>query len=136
MPAHPRSVFPLWRRTRGQAMVETAFVFLIALLILGAILDLGRAYYFSVSVVAAAREGARLAADGGVPVSEVEAAVRNAAGDVTIDAVTVSPADRTASAGLPVRVTATHNFRLVFPAIAALAPGPLPITGSASMVVQ
>jgi hypothetical protein len=69
--AQPSS--PATRRERGQALVEFALTFPILLLILVAVVDLGRAFYAGVVAEQAAREGARLAM-GAVPGTGVTAA--------------------------------------------------------------
>lgn len=46
------------RRDRGQALVELALILPVAILFLGAVLDLGRVFYAQITVTNAAREGA------------------------------------------------------------------------------
>lgn len=55
------------RRTRGQSLVEFALVLAPLLLLIGGIVEFGRAYSFNEAVVNAARDGARMASlhDGG-----------------------------------------------------------------------
>src|SRR5438445_10036913 len=47
------------RRQGGQSMVEFAISSIVLLLLMTGLLDLSRAFYFSVDIHAAAREGAR-----------------------------------------------------------------------------
>jgi Flp pilus assembly protein TadG len=72
------------RRTRGQALVEFALTLPIMLLILLAVVDLGRAFYAGVVAEQAAREGVRLAMGAvpgaGVTVANIETQVSTALG--------------------------------------------------------
>lgn len=57
-----RSIFKIAHQERGQAMVETAFVMIILLLLLSVIIDLGRAFFTYLALQNAAGEGAYYAA--------------------------------------------------------------------------
>ena len=52
------------RRERGAAAVEMAIILPVLLLVIGGIVDFGRAFYYSVVTTSAAREGARMLALG------------------------------------------------------------------------
>src|SRR6266571_6232796 len=54
--ASPRAARP---RQRGQSLVEFAISSLVLILLLMGLLDLSRAFYYSVNILGAAREGAR-----------------------------------------------------------------------------
>ena len=54
-----RNVHPARRRQRGQSLVEFAISSIVLLLLMMGLLDLSRAFYYSVNVQGAAREGAR-----------------------------------------------------------------------------
>lgn len=49
----------LWKRERGQALVELAIMLPILLIILLGVIDFGRVFYAYVTITNAAREGAR-----------------------------------------------------------------------------
>lgn len=75
-------------RTRGQAMVEFAFVLPIFLLLLFGIIDGGRAVYVNNALSQAAREGARW---GSVQGRSETAADRSAIADETLARITAVP---------------------------------------------
>ena len=52
------------RRERGAAAVEMAIILPLLLLVIGGLVDFGRAYYLNVVTTSAAREGARMVALG------------------------------------------------------------------------
>ena len=52
------------RRERGAAAVEMAIILPLLLLVIGGLVDFGRAYYLNVTATSAAREGARMVAMG------------------------------------------------------------------------
>lgn len=66
------------RRDRGAAAVEMAIVLPLLLLLVGGIIDFGRAFYYQVSISNAAREGARMKAIGGFTNAQVDARVQGA----------------------------------------------------------
>jgi len=55
------------RKERGAAAVEMAIVLPLLLLVVGGLVDLGRAYYLNVVITNASREGARMVAMGYTP---------------------------------------------------------------------
>ena len=139
------------RRSRGQALVEFAFVAPIFLLMLFAIIDFGRYVYYVQILNNAAREGARYAIVNGSesftpagPAQDdpaVEAIVKNYAigviGDSTVLDVNsywgTPPNPPSNNRGAKVRVTVTYDFHSIIPIV------PIPaitITGESTLVVN
>jgi Flp pilus assembly protein TadG len=101
---------------RGQTLVEFAIILPLLLLIIFGVIDLGRAFYTSVVLSNAAREGARFAAlnYGDAAVSPIEDAIRIAAlaeaDGSGISGITISLPSGIQSQGLSFVVRAEHNF--------------------------
>src|SRR5436853_291820 len=85
------------RRKSGQAMVEASMVFISIAVLMTGMFDLGRAFYYNIGVVNAVRDGARLATDTTRTDTEISTAVTNAAPNMTLTNITVSPGSRTIS---------------------------------------
>jgi Flp pilus assembly protein TadG len=100
------------RSDRGAAMVEFALILPILLMLVIGIIEFGRAYNTTVSMQAAAREGAREAALGNDGI--VDATVRDAAPSVDIDTVTLTQACVDGEDGQAV-VTVTEDFTFGIP---------------------
>jgi Flp pilus assembly protein TadG len=123
-------------RRRGQAMVEAAFVLPIALLMLTGIADMGRLFYYDVTVKNAVREGARRATDVAYTNTDIQNFVIAAAPGVPIPSsgIVVTPSTRTtANAGQAVSVQASYSFAVWTPVIAGLVGSPLSIARTATM---
>ena len=119
------------RKERGAAAVEMAIVLPLLLLVVGGLVDFGRAYYINVVITNAAREGARVAvlpgysvADakqracsymqtGGLPV--VAGCPNGSIGTVDVIDVTIPMAVGPALTGKRVQVTFTHNYMFIGP---------------------
>lgn len=79
------------RKERGAAAVEMAIVLPLLLLIIGGIVDFGRAYYLNSVITNASREGARMVAMG-YTVPEANARVGQAAPATSTGGLTVNRA--------------------------------------------
>jgi Flp pilus assembly protein TadG len=109
----------------GQSLVELALVVALMLAMTMAVFDLGRAFYAYMSVVHAAREGARAAMDCGNTNGDVTAAAANATSLTVSISVSMSAcsSDGWSRSGQST-VTVTHDFQWVTPVIDAwTAPG-------------
>jgi Flp pilus assembly protein TadG len=100
---------------RGQALAELAIVITIMLVMALAVFDLGRAYYMSMLLNQAARDGARVAMKCDATVGQIQTAAL--AATPTGSSVTVSPNPRPAcpptmstTTQTTVTVTYTHNW--------------------------
>jgi len=71
---------PYGRRERGAAAVEMALILPVLLLVLGGIVDLGRAMYGQIIVSNAAREGARMASMTSYTNAQVQTRAQSATG--------------------------------------------------------
>jgi Flp pilus assembly protein TadG len=120
------------RRTRGQALVEFAMVLPIFILLLAGMLDFGSALYSRMTVINAAREGARAAVtapDKTLIQGVVSTAVSNASNGLSIGASATCVAIKTTPApcnfgsgagtlakpGDAVDVTVTYTYQTFFP---------------------
>ncbi len=130
-PRHPGSARRR-RRTRGQALVEFALVLPIFILLLAGMLDFGSALYSRMTVINAAREGARAAVTAplksDIP-SLVSTAVSNASNGLSVGAsascfaIKTTPAPcnfgsgpgTLAKAGDAVDVKVTYTYQTFFP---------------------
>ena len=119
-------------------------------MILIAVVDLGRAFYFESVLARAVREGARVGTTPTATNAQIISAVRSAAQDISAQSefgcCTISPAPpRSGASGQTIAVTATWNLCFLTPgAQALLAPflvtsGPcgahLPLSQTARMVI-
>jgi Flp pilus assembly protein TadG len=101
------------RHDKGAAMVEIALILPLLLMLLFGIIEFGRAYNATISMQAAAREGARelaLRRSAG----EVDAAVRDAAPSVDIDSISQSACPATGDGEARVVVTEGFTFAIPF----------------------
>jgi len=132
----------------GQSLLELALVLPFLLFVLFGVLDLGRVFFSSITVISAAREGARYLSvypedvnnDVGPYAGTIQTAIREA-GD---SGVTLAPSEVTPSctnsdedsdvcdSGSPAIVTVTHDFDLV---LGWFLPSPITIERTAQMVV-
>jgi Flp pilus assembly protein TadG len=101
-------------RERGAAAVELAIVLPLLLLVIGGIVDFGRAFYTQIVISNAAREGARMMAVGGYSTSQVTTRTQlaTASGLPSPPSVTLSACATEAATGLSVaRVTVSAPFQ-------------------------
>ena len=133
-------------RSRGQSLVEFALVLPIFLLILSGIMDFGFLLYSRMTVINAAREGARVAMtmteDPGAIPGAVSSQVSAAAGglDVSTTACRVPRGGSSCSgsfagavAGDSVRVTVTYIHHAFFP---LLFGATIPMSSTVQMVLE
>lgn len=131
----PRIVDTRRRRRRGQALVEFALVFPIFMLVLAGILDFGFMLYSRMSVINAAREGARASimvpnfqdvpatAEGAVIASASTGGIHLTSSNVTTTCLQTTAGTNppptcdwsSAKAGDSVRVTVTYSYQTFFP---------------------
>ncbi len=109
---------------RGQSMVEFALVLPMVLVMLCAIVDMGRAYSAWVTITNAAREGARVGITGassGTITSRVQT-TSGSYNDANLSVVVTNPGGTTGSS---VVVKATYNLALITPLVGVvrLLPG-------------
>ena len=126
-----------WGEEKGQAMVETALVIPILLLLLFGVIDVSRVLHASLTVENAAREGARLAALGG---SDAEVSARAAAAAFSLPAeqlvVAVDPPEGGRTSGGTVTVSVDYSVPILAPMIGDLIGSPFPVSGSSSTRVE
>ena len=133
------------RRSRGQSLVEFALVVPILFLILCGILDFGFLLYSRMTVINAAREGARVATamteDAGALPSAVSNQVSAAAGGLAVSTATCRvPKGSTScggfsgtAAGDSVRVTVSYDHHAFFPLLFGAA---IPMSSTVQMVLE
>jgi PKD repeat protein len=137
------------RRTRGQSLVEFAILLPIMLVLLAAVLDLGRVFYATISLNNAAREGAFQAAQtpesfqSGQPCStatnlvvcRVQLESKGSAVEVADDEITLSCSISGCpeQAGSTVTVGVTGEFQLITPILSFVFGGQtIPMSASAT----
>jgi len=125
--------------TSGQSLVEFALVLPVLLLIVLGSLDLGRVFYYEISIANAAREGVRVASNYTKTDSDIRAAARNEVSSqfsLPDSDIAISPSP-TRSPGQPVTVTVSHDFSAVTPMLDRIMEGqPIRLARSAVAVVQ
>lgn len=123
------------KRDRGQALVETALVLPVLLIILLGIFDFGRAIYAYNTISNAAREAARLAVvdqneDAVIAVGK-QAAIGLPPDDIDVD----FPAPTCNLIGCDVQVTVSYRWGAITPIIGGLA-GPIDISSTTAMPLE
>jgi Flp pilus assembly protein TadG len=131
------------KRLAGQSLVEFALLLpVLVMLILGA-LDLGRAFFTSVTIANAAREGARFGIShptdsAGMIAAAIDEAQNSgiSLGNSAVATITVSCQDTVSPAGCdraqPLRVSVTYQFRLI---LGWILPQTIPLQSTAVMFV-
>lgn len=141
-------------RSRGQALVEFALVFPIALLVLFGVFDVGRLVFIYTGLTNGAREGARMAIvnqDTGSVEQRVQetsfgstiANIGNVADpvvafykeDPNLNDPTTNPRCTTLATGCVAVVTARHNWSALTPIIGSII-GPIVLTGRSELPVE
>jgi Flp pilus assembly protein TadG len=139
------------RHQRGQSLVEMTVGFVVLIVLLSGLLDLGRLYFIYVALEDGAGEAAlylsinpNCPTDNGNPTDGVCDAPNNAfaraqaAGGAFVDwtAATITVTPNNPAFGNEVLVTIQYNYELVTPVIPQIAgANPLPITARASQIV-
>lgn len=119
---------------KGQALVELALVLPILLLILMAIVDLGRMYHGYLAVTTAAREAARQAALGRTD-EEIRTTALLAAAplETTRLSTVISPAYGLRYSGTSVDIEVHYQLEVLTPGMRAFFPNPYVVVGRAVM---
>jgi Flp pilus assembly protein TadG len=120
---------------KGQALVETALVLPILLLILTGIIDFGFLFNNYLIVSNASREGVRSAVVGSSN-SDITTVVNNFAStlDKTRLTITITPDLLTGrTKGVAVTVTVVYKYNLITPIIGTIIPSPVNLTASTTM---
>ena len=124
------------RSSRGQALVEFAFVLPILLLLLVGLLDFGRAIFAYNSVSNAARSATRVAIVDQNPTAIQAAASGEAVGlDPLVVNVQYEAACTTPEQGCIVTVEVAHDWQAATPIIGAIV-GPITIASDAKMPIE
>ena len=127
------------QKDSGQSLVEFALILPVLMYILLGAVDLGRVFYYQVTITGAAREGVRAAS----VITNTDADVRNAARNevsstiaLPDSSIAINPSPVRYS-GQPVTVTVSYGFVALTPFIDAMVGNkPIPLVGSAATVVQ
>jgi Flp pilus assembly protein TadG len=107
------------RRERGAAAVEMALVLPLLILLLGGIIDFGRAFMTEVILTNAAREGSRMALidrDATTAASSIDTRATAAANGIDTVTVTPTPSDGCSASGatqVTVEVSTSFNWLLL-----------------------
>ena len=128
----------LRRNEAGQALMELALFFPIALLLMLGVVDLGRAFHMYTTLANAAREGARYATSNPLDSAGVRAAIEQEASgsniDLTTSSIIIEFPNGTTAPGNPVKVTITRPMSLVSSMI--LGDRTLSLSASSSMMIN
>jgi Flp pilus assembly protein TadG len=123
--------------SKGQAMVETALILPIIILIIAGIFDFGFMFNQNIIILNASREGARSAAVGSSD-AEIINVVNNAA--VTLDqtklSVTINPSDSVRRKGDAVTVTVQYDYTFLTPIMSGIINRPIQLRASDTMRVE
>ncbi|MGO0121778.1 TadE/TadG family type IV pilus assembly protein [Desulfothermobacter acidiphilus] len=120
---------------RGQALVEMTAALLVLVLLLGGIVEFGRIFHTHLLLTQAAREGVRVGVVGGSD-SEIKAAVRKLAPQLSSQDIVIDPPPSSRVRGGDLTVTVRQNVNLfVFP-IPGLLPNPYPVKARAVMRIE
>jgi|SRR5579884_1857170 Flp pilus assembly protein TadG len=126
------------RKTRGgehgQGLVEAALLLPLLVLITMGVIDFGRLYFSYTSIVNAAREGAACASLGALCAGGAAAAAAAEVGGMLQGGITTTVSPASPTPGSTVTVTVQYQFKPITTAI--IKSTTLPISASASMVVQ
>lgn len=99
---------------RGQALVEFTLIIPIFLLLVFAIVDFGMGFHAWISVTNAAREGARIGAVG-ADADTIEARVRDTAGGLDDEDISVNITNAQGDPGEAVTVEVDYDYELITP---------------------
>jgi Flp pilus assembly protein TadG len=104
-----------WRETeRGQALVETAMVLPIILLLLFGLIDFGRAFYTWIVLTNSAREGARVGAVQGTS-GQITSRINQTASSLESSKMTIKLTNVQGPRGQAVDVALEYRFQYVTP---------------------
>lgn len=125
----------MFRRERGAAAVEMALVLPVLLLVLGGLVDLGRAFYTQMVLTSAANEGARTVTTGSTW-GQAQTRITQASGALTVVSASspnISPTS-TCATGTAVVVTVNQSSAFTWTLLGAVSAIPVPtLEGKASM---
>lgn len=123
--------------TRGQAVVELAFVLPIFLLLVFGVIEISRIGYSYVTLNNAVRSGARIASLGGLD-TEIRNTIAGSAPlfDRNLLVIQITPNDSARRSGLSVLVNASYPVHLNTPIISRILPNPVTISTSLAMRVE
>jgi Flp pilus assembly protein TadG len=124
-------------KNKGQALVETALILPIIIVILMGIIDFGLLFNNYLVIANAAREGARSAAVGSTD-ALITTSINNmtATLDQTKITITISPVQAVRKKGDEVTVTVKYDNTLLTPVISAIIPNPVHLTAKTVMRVE
>ena len=126
------------KNKKGQALVETALILPIIILILMGIIDFGLLFNNYLVVSNASREGARNAAVGATDI-EIVSIVGTVSGTLDVSKITteISPSESLRKKGDEVAVTVKYDYKLFTPVISAFfSSGQVQLTGTSVMRVE
>jgi Flp pilus assembly protein TadG len=132
-----RRVLDRWKKSeRGQAIVETALVVPLIILLIMGMVELGRVSNAYLAVTHASRHGARYAAVGGSN-EEIISKVKNAASPLDTSQLTViiDPAQNRQS-GEDIKVTVTYPVRMLTPIAGFLFSNTVTVRSDVTMRIE
>jgi len=123
--------------SKGQALVELAFVLPILLLIVMGIVEFGRIFNAYLIVTNASREGARYASVDSSD-TEIYYAIENLTStlDQSQISISISPNFSSRTSGNPVEVSIDYNIDIIAPVIGAIIPNPFTVSAKTTMRIE
>lgn len=123
--------------SKGQAVVELAFVLPIFLLLVFGVIEISRIGYSYITLNNAVRSGARVASLGGLD-SEIRNTIAVSAPlfDSNLLIIQITPSDGTRRSGSSVLINASYPVQLNAPIISQVLPNPVTIKTSLAMRVE
>lgn len=124
----------LIRKNAGQAVVETALILPVILLVLFAIFEFGRIFNAELVLTNASREGARKAVVGasdGDIVNTIDTVASVL--DTSSLQVIITPESGSRVSGAEVEVEVRYSVQLVTPVISSIVPNPFPLSSKTVM---
>lgn len=126
-----------YRRKEGQSLVEFALVLPMLLLIVMAIIDMGRVFHATIVVQEAARDAVRYASVGEND-QRIAQAIKDDTPTLQADQVsfTITPSASSRIPGTAVTLEIRYNIELITPLMAQFLPNPFPVKSDVTMRME
>ncbi|NPV52387.1 MAG: pilus assembly protein [Firmicutes bacterium] len=141
MPFENKARLRFWRffirNEGGQALVEMAIVMTVLLLLLTGIVEFGRIFNASLTVVHASREAARVGILGKTD-EEIINAAKSASGflDPTKLTISIVPSEGERKSGQELTVEVQYPVHIIVPLINHIIPNPFLVSGRTTMRIE
>ena len=117
-----------FRKEKGQSLVELSFIFVLLLLLVGGIIDLGSIYYSSIALRDTTQEGAIYGAAHPDDIAGITSRITKSANfpinasqitdiTVTCDGANCAPTNTNSCQGHEISIQVSYNYNLIMPLI-------------------